>query len=301
RPGGGAGGGSRPLSRGAGDRHARPGTAGPLPRDGTGTHGRTRMLIKMTQGAPYGVATGADGALWFTLTEPGAIGRLVPGEEPVVHRLDPADGGPTVIAPGPDGAMWFTEFRGNRVGRITPDSEVTSYEAESPYGIVAGPDGAMRYASMRSDRIGRIAAHGRRAEITLRVVGGMPAGVASCEAESPWGIVGGPDGAMWYASMRSDRIGRIAADGRRAEFTLTVVGGMPSGIAAGDDGALWFTLNQAGTVGRITVDGETTLHPLPTEGAAPVHITAGPDGALWFAEIGAGQIGRVTPEGKITE
>src|SRR5690606_20753999 len=138
RPGGGAGGGSRPLSRGAGDRHARPGTAGPLPRDGTGTHGRTRILIKMTQGAPYGVATGADGALWFTLTEPGAIGRLVPGEEPVVHRLDPADGGPTVIAPGPDGAMWFTEFRGNRVGRITPDSEVTSYEAESPYGIVAG-------------------------------------------------------------------------------------------------------------------------------------------------------------------
>ncbi|WP_443679678.1 virginiamycin B lyase family protein, partial [Nonomuraea rhizosphaerae] len=72
------------------------------------------MLIEISDGAPYGIATGTDGALWFTLVHQGCVGRLVPGEEPVIHQLDPADGGPAVIAPGADGAMWFTEFQGGR-------------------------------------------------------------------------------------------------------------------------------------------------------------------------------------------
>jgi virginiamycin B lyase len=101
------------------------------------------MLIEISDGAPYGIATGPDGALWFTLVHQGRVGRLVPGAEPVIHQLDPADGGPSIIVPGADGAMWFTEFQGGRVGRITGPGQVTSFEAEGAYGIAAGPDGAM--------------------------------------------------------------------------------------------------------------------------------------------------------------
>ncbi|TMR15740.1 virginiamycin B lyase, partial [Nonomuraea turkmeniaca] len=69
-------------------------------------------MTMIDAGAPYGIATAADGALWFTLVHQGRVGRMVPGQEPVIHQLDPADGLPTVITPGPDGAMWFAEGKG---------------------------------------------------------------------------------------------------------------------------------------------------------------------------------------------
>ncbi|TYC21850.1 virginiamycin B lyase, partial [Micromonospora sp. MP36] len=96
------------------------------------------MLIN---GSPYGVVTGPDGALWFTLAQQGQIGRVVPGDEPTLFPLDPADGQPTVITASHDGALWFTEYAGGRVGRITVDGTVRSFDVASPYGIVAGPDG----------------------------------------------------------------------------------------------------------------------------------------------------------------
>lgn len=75
---------------------------------------------------PYALTTGPDGALWFTLVHSGRIGRLVPGEEPTSHRLDPTCG-PTVITPGPDGALWFTETAADRIGRITVDGRITEF------------------------------------------------------------------------------------------------------------------------------------------------------------------------------
>ena len=74
----------------------------------------TRVVIEqhaVDDGGPYAIATGPDGALWYTLVRGGRIGRLVPGGTPEMHQLDPACG-PMVITSGPDGALWFTENRG---------------------------------------------------------------------------------------------------------------------------------------------------------------------------------------------
>ena len=53
------------------------------------------MQVIDVPGAPYGVTTGPDGALWFTLVAQGAIGRYGDG---VVRTfaVDPA-GQPTVL------------------------------------------------------------------------------------------------------------------------------------------------------------------------------------------------------------
>ena len=60
---------------------------------------------------PTGIASGTDGALWFTESAgPGRIGRITTGGEVTEYTegLTP-DRAPWMIAPGPDGNMWFTE------------------------------------------------------------------------------------------------------------------------------------------------------------------------------------------------
>ena len=107
---------------------------------------------------PYGVTAGPDGAIWFTETGAGAIGRLtIDGhltQYPLNSGLVP--GG---IAPGPDGALWFTVGQSSSfIGRITVHGHVTLYsvpgECNNTNAIAAGPDGAMWFTCGQS--IGRI-------------------------------------------------------------------------------------------------------------------------------------------------
>jgi virginiamycin B lyase len=81
---------------------------------------------------PAGIATGPDGALWFTQIgfnnggefhcgvcfAGGEIGRLTTSGT-ISEFLVPDDTSqPRGITPGPDGAIWFTEYRANKIGRI---------------------------------------------------------------------------------------------------------------------------------------------------------------------------------------
>jgi virginiamycin B lyase len=61
---------------------------------------------------PYGIATGPDGAVWFTEMHGIRIGRITTEGEVSAYPLPTADAGPTIIAAGPDGGLWFTEHRG---------------------------------------------------------------------------------------------------------------------------------------------------------------------------------------------
>ncbi|MFI7635321.1 ATP-binding cassette domain-containing protein [Nonomuraea sp. NPDC049400] len=293
----------RRLSRRAGHGVARPRDRPALPgdrdHDGRGTHtlSRTRptsegpqMLTMIDGGSPYGVATGPDGALWFTLVHEGRVGRMSPGRQPVIHQLDPADGQPTVITPGADGAMWFTEGKGGRVSRITADGQVTSYEADSPYGIAAGPDGVMWFTQMQTGRIGRIGPGGERAEFEVPVEGGMPAFITA-----------GPDDALWFTINQGNAIGRVSLTGEVSVHPLPTEGAAPVGITLGPDGALWFVEIGAGQVGRIDTSGKITEYPLPDRAARPHAIITGPDGALWFTEWAVGRLGRITTDGAVEE
>jgi virginiamycin B lyase len=73
----------------------------------------------------YGVAIGADGAVWTSLVERGERARVAPGGQVSRVRLDPADSRPMVLALGPDAAVWFSRGDG-RIGRVAPDGAVSS-------------------------------------------------------------------------------------------------------------------------------------------------------------------------------
>ncbi len=68
--------------------------------------------------APYRLATGPDGTVWFTDPASNAVGRLTPDGQIVGVQLPHAGSDPYDVAVGPDGIVWFTEAGGNRIGKL---------------------------------------------------------------------------------------------------------------------------------------------------------------------------------------
>jgi len=116
----------------------------------------------------------------------------------------------------------------------------------------------------------------------------------------PDGIIGGPEGNLWFTEYNSSKIGRITPGGKVTEFALPT-GSAPTGIATGPDGNLWFTERYGDAIGRITPAGAITEFPYTYSAVDPGSLTVGPDGNLWFTDYGQNGIGRITPAGVITE
>lgn len=116
---------------------------------------------------------------------------------------------------------------------------------------------------------------------------------------SPFDIIDGSDGALWFTENSADQIGRITTSGAITEYPVPTSNSGPSGITNGPDGAIWFTEENGNKIGRITTSGTITEYPMPFIAGA-TSITTGSDGALWFA----GQnnfIGRMTTSGSFSE
>ena len=70
---------------------------------------------------------------------------------------------------------------------------------------------------------------------------------------SPWGIVAGLDGNLWFTEYLAGKIGRITPAGVITEYDLPVAGAFPSAIAVGPDGHLWYTEYQGNAIGKLTL------------------------------------------------
>jgi virginiamycin B lyase len=53
---------------------------------------------------------------------------------------------------------------------------------------------------------------------------------------SPFWLVVGPDGGLWFTEISGNRIGRIAVDGSVTEFSVPTAASQPTGLAVGPDG-----------------------------------------------------------------
>jgi streptogramin lyase len=116
----------------------------------------------------------------------------------------------------------------------------------------------------------------------------------------PLQIAAGPDGAVWFTEVVTNKIGRITPYGSISEFTVPTAASDPAGITLGPDGNLWFTETGGAHVGRITTAGAITEFPI-TAGTAPYYITSGPDGNLWFTEYAGNKIAKMTTTGILQE
>ncbi|HVS45179.1 MAG TPA: hypothetical protein VMS32_00755, partial [Verrucomicrobiae bacterium] len=113
---------------------------------------------------PYGITTGPDGALWFTESLDGKIGRVTTSGTFTEYTIPTASSGPYGITTGPDGALWFTEDNAGKIGRVTTSGTFTEYmiptAQSNPIGITTGPDGALWFTENFGDKIGRVTTSG---------------------------------------------------------------------------------------------------------------------------------------------
>jgi virginiamycin B lyase len=240
------------------------------------------------------ITTGPDGALWFTETVAGRIGRITTAGIISEYALANSNSYPFGITTGPDGALWFTEVQAQQIGRITTDGSVTEYPVSGTpttsflSDITAGPDGALWFTKWCTG-ISRITTAG---EITDYLT-------ASC----PTGITTGPDGAIWFSDAVGG-VGRITIDGILTLYPLPTY--YLHSIAVGPDKALWFTADVptvsgpvSPTIGRITTGGLVTKYTISD--GFPFLITEGPDAALWFTfGENAYNVGRIATSGITT-
>jgi streptogramin lyase len=127
---------------------------------------------------------------------------------------------------------------------------------------------------------------------------------------TPYGIVAGPDGNMWFTEEFSGNIGLFnPGTSTFTEYTLGL--GEETGIVSGPDGTLWFLLpddvnatSSSATVASIGTNG-TGFRSYQNFSADFVQtsITAGPDGNLWITEgtEGPGKIAQVSTIGSTYE
>jgi virginiamycin B lyase len=101
----------------------------------------------------------------------------------------------------------------------------------------------------------------------------------------PWGIVAGPDGAMWFTESGANKIGRITNSGHFTECAIPTSNSHPQSITVGRHERLWFTEYSANKIGRITTDGKIFEYAVPTPNAHPWGIVGGDDiFGSWFTE-----------------
>ena len=103
------------------------------------------------------VVTGPDNALWFTLNQGNAIGRLAPAGELTVRELPTAAAGPVGIAATHDDAVWFTEILADKFGRIPMDEAIQEIDLPGkPHAVVADPDDGVWVSLWGADQIARV-------------------------------------------------------------------------------------------------------------------------------------------------
>ena len=96
------------------------------------TAGIVTYFVLTPGSGPRDITLGSDGAVWFTETNVGKIGRAAPDGTFDEFTLPSSNAGPNGITTGPDGNLWFTEITTSRIGRLTPAGGRCSPSAHKP-------------------------------------------------------------------------------------------------------------------------------------------------------------------------
>ena len=175
-----------------------------------------------------------------------AVGLLLAAHAPTIveYPLPRPHAFPHDPAVGRDGIVWYTDQANSFIGRLDPvTGKVTDYptptRASGPHGIVVAPDGGVWYTANFTGRLGRVdAATGAIKEFVMpseardphtplfhqgkvwftaqgaNLYGVLDPGTGQVKVfpvptarAHPYGLVAGPDGAIWFTE--NSGVGKI--------------------------------------------------------------------------------------------
>ena len=111
-----------------------------------------------------GVATVADGSVWFAETSRGKIGRIAADGSVTEYAINTS---PAKLIAAPDGSAWFTATTPDgksALGRITPDGTYTGFllgGASDATSLAFGDDGNLWFTDAGRDALGSVSPDGR--------------------------------------------------------------------------------------------------------------------------------------------
>jgi virginiamycin B lyase len=245
---------------------------------------------------------------------------------------------PNEITVGPgDGNLWITDDLNGidtvAYANITTQSNysqdgtsegASNQAGEEPEAIVAGATGPLFYTNGIANQIAAVTTAGAFTLFPLTTPNAGPTAIpgsvaspnptysatplpANAPNPGPKGMVLGSDGYLYFAEMRSSKIGKVSAAAVMAggagktqiEYPVKNAS-QPYYITFGPSGNLWFT-EFSGSIGTMTKSGTGLVEYPIGKNATPIQIMYGADGNLYFTDAGDNAIGQITPAGVISE
>jgi virginiamycin B lyase len=210
-------------------------------RDASGEH----AVIDLAPGsAPYGVAAGPDGEIWFTAPGLDQIGRLTATGDITTFDLPVPDARAAMITVGADGSAWTALNGAGALARVRNGAvqlvELPGGRAPAaPVGIAASTAGIW-YADIAGGCVGRVDESGSVQQISFADAGCRPHAVAA-----------DADGGCWVTLWGSNQLARVGPDGDIALRDLP--GREPHGLWVADS-LVWVAM-ESGSLAAVETTG----------------------------------------------
>jgi virginiamycin B lyase len=258
-------------------------------RLGSNLHVIEYPMLRRTD-IPTVVATGRDGAVWFTIDFADAIGvlrnrrmeRIPKGAE----NLEPLG-----LAVDDEGNVWYTDAPSRAISRMSPTGTIASFVVPIPIAklgrLALGPDGSVWFTDMTRLAIDRL----KNGQFT--------AYLAKSIGATPFGVSVGADGTVWGTLQGANKLARIPAGGDLTEIDVPSRNSGLGDVVVDARGTVWFVETRANKIGRLA-DEHFSEFTIPTESPGVTALAVAPDGAVWFTELRAHGLGRLR-NGVVTE
>lgn len=232
----------------------------------------------------------AEGSLWTTVRNPGALVRIDPATNLVTATI-PIGGSPAGIVDG-DGSLWVVDYIGDRVLRVDPSTNLVIATIPVPgpsWGIAATP-GAIWVPDLYAQLLRRIDP-ATDTVVEIVTLGSQRASDQSAPADIATGF-----GRIWITGDTT--VAAYDPASKTVEMILTRA--LPR-IAIGSD-AVWVAGSSNARIQRfdpttLALVSESTLFANLSDRKLDfeISIAVAPDGTVWAASVEGNIIVRVSP------
>lgn len=165
--------------------------------------GASRQIPVPTATRISAVCTGPDGRAWISFDN--VVARIEDDDSITAFAtgLRPPPNDIAGMADDGAGNLWFTDWFTHRVTRLRPDGRLAGHLmayrglqfASRPVRLIRGPQRSMWYTANTPSQLVRVGPDGRVSAFDV-------------EAEFPFAIAEGPDGALWFTDIHANHLWR---------------------------------------------------------------------------------------------